>query len=567
MLTQKFSEIPYISPDFDSYEIKFLAAISAFKTAKSFEEQEELIKHITSLSREMDTMSSLVYIRHSIDTTDAYYEKEQEKLDQLSPKLQHLTTEYHRALSASEWKDQLAEKYGKQLFVYADLSAKTIQPFVIADLQEENKLVNEYDKLLASASIHFEGEDRNLSGLTPFMQSSDREMRKKATDARWNWFATNMDKLDSIYDRLVKLRHQIALKLGYKDFTELGYARMRRSDYTYQEIAGFRESILKHIVPVAIELKEKQRKRLGYDKLAYYDQSFNYSTGNPTPKGDADWIVKHGQTMYSELSQETKDFFDFMTKHELMDLVNKKGKMGGGYCTFLPVYKAPFIFSNFNGTSHDIDVLTHEAGHAFQVYNSSHFEVNEYFWPTSESAEIHSMSMEFFTWKWMHLFFEADTEKYKFEHLAGAMNFIPYGTVVDEFQHRVYAEPDMTPAARRKVWRDIEKKYLPFRDYTDIAYLENGGFWHGQAHIFASPFYYIDYVLAQLCAFQFWIKMQDNFSSAWEDYVTLCKAGGSQSFLSLVKLANLQSPFEENTIIETAAKIKAYLDSIDDTKL
>ncbi len=567
MFTQKFSEIPYISPDFDNYEIKFLAAISAFKTAKSFEEQEELIKHITALSREMDTMSSLVYIRHSIDTTDAYYEKEQEKLDQLSPKLQHLTTEYHRALSASEWKDQLAEKYGKQLFVYADLSAKTIQPFVIADLQEENKLVNEYDKLLASASIHFEGEDRNLSGLTPFMQSSDREMRKKATDARWNWFATNMDKLDSIYDRLVKLRHQIALKLGYKDFTELGYARMRRSDYTYQEIAGFRESILKHIVPVAIELKEKQRKRLGYDKLAYYDQSFNYSTGNPIPKGDADWIVKHGQTMYSELSQETKDFFDFMTKHELMDLVNKKGKMGGGYCTFLPVYKAPFIFSNFNGTSHDIDVLTHEAGHAFQVYNSSHFEVNEYFWPTSESAEIHSMSMEFFTWKWMHLFFEADTEKYKFEHLAGAMNFIPYGTVVDEFQHRVYAEPDITPAARRKVWRDIEKKYLPFRDYTDIAYLENGGFWHGQAHIFASPFYYIDYVLAQLCAFQFWIKMQDNFSSAWEDYVTLCKAGGSQSFLSLVKLANLQSPFEENTIVETAAKIKAYLDSIDDTKL
>jgi M3 family oligoendopeptidase len=375
-----------------------------------------------------------------------------------------------------------------------------------------------------------------------------------------------MEKLDDIYDKLVTLRHQIALKLGYKNFTELGYARMRRSDYSAKEISAFRDNMFKYIVPIVNELKERQRQRLGYAKLEYYDQAFMYQSGNPTPKGDPDWILNHGKTMYNELSPETKTFFDFMTSHELLDLVNKKGKMGGGYCTYLPSYQAPFIFSNFNGTSHDIDVLTHEAGHAFQVYNSRHFEVNEYYWPTSESAEIHSMSMEFFTWKWMSLFFEEDAEKYKFEHLAGSMNFIPYGTVVDEFQHRVYAEPTLTPAERRAVWREIEKKYLPYRDYTGIPYLENGGFWHGQAHIFASPFYYIDYVLAQLCAFQFWIRMQEDFEGAWKDYVNLCKAGGSKSFLSLVKLANIDSPFEEETIISTAAKIKKWLDAIDDKK-
>jgi len=566
MLTQKFSEIAYVSPDFDAYEKEYTIAIQALKDAVTLESQEIAIKHISALAREIETMSSLVYVRHSIDTTDVFYEKEQEKLDHLAPKIQQLTTEYHKVLSASPFKEALSKIYGEQLFVYATLSTKTINETVIADLQEENKLVSEYDKLIASASIYFEGEERNLSGLTPFAQSKDRDLRKRATDARWNWFAENMEKLDDIYDKLVTLRHQIALKLGYKNFTELGYARMRRSDYSAKEISAFRDNMFKYIVPIVNELKERQRQRLGYAKLEYYDQAFMYQSGNPTPKGDPDWILNHGKTMYNELSPETKTFFDFMTSHELLDLVNKKGKMGGGYCTYLPSYQAPFIFSNFNGTSHDIDVLTHEAGHAFQVYNSRHFEVNEYYWPTSESAEIHSMSMEFFTWKWMSLFFEEDAEKYKFEHLAGSMNFIPYGTVVDEFQHRVYAEPTLTPAERRAVWREIEKKYLPYRDYTGISYLENGGFWHGQAHIFASPFYYIDYVLAQLCAFQFWIRMQEDFEGAWKDYVNLCKAGGSKSFLSLVKLANIDSPFEEETIISTAAKIKKWLDAIDDKK-
>lgn len=562
----KFSEIPYISPDFDTFEKAYNNAIEILKTAETLDAQKSAIKNISAISREMETMSSLVYVRHSIDTTDAYYEKEQEKFDQLSPKIQQLTTEYHKVLAASPFKDELAKIYGEQIFVYAALSTKTINNTVIADLQEENSLSNEYDKLIASASIFFEGEERNLSGLTPFAQSTDRDLRKRATDARWDWFAANIDTLDTIYDKLVKLRHNIALKLGYKDFTELGYARMRRSDYSHKEIAVFRDLIHKYIVPIVCELKERQRKRLGYDKIEYYDQAFNYESGNPTPKGDPDWILNHGKTMYNELSPETKSFFEFMTSHELLDLVNKKGKMGGGYCTFFPSYKAPFIFSNFNGTSHDIDVLTHEAGHAFQVYNSANFEMNEYYWPTSESAEIHSMSMEFFTWKWMHLFFEGDTDKYHFEHLTGSMIFIPYGTAVDEFQHRVYAEPNMSKAERRAVWREIEKKYLPFRDYTGIPYLENGGFWHGQQHIFGSPFYYIDYVLAQFCAFQFWIRMQVDFDAAWKDYVTLCKAGGSQSFLSLVKLANLQSPFEEKTMIDTAAKIKTWLDSVDDTK-
>jgi M3 family oligoendopeptidase len=565
MLQVKFSEIEYKKQNFEDYEAQFKNLLASFEKADTLDVQKDAMRKINELSNEYSTNSSLVYIRHSIDTRDEFYEKEQNYLDEIGPKVQNLGMQYHEALTKSKFRKELIDTYGVQLFDKASLSSKVINDTIIQELQEENRLVTEYDKLIASASILFEGEERNLSGFSPFMQSTDRKMRKKATDTRWGWYASNKEKLDEIFDKLVKVRHTIALKLGYNSFTEVGYARMGRTDYGSNEVAGFRDSIHKNIVPLVLSLKERQRKRLGLDRLEYYDQSFMYNSGNPTPKGNPDWILENGKKMYNELSPETKEFFSFMTDHELMDLVNKKGKQSGGYCTFLPTYKAPFIFSNFNGTSHDIDVLTHEAGHAFQVYNSKDFEVSEYFWSTSESAEIHSMSMEFFTWQWMELFFKEDTNKYKFEHLAGSLNFLPYGTAVDEFQHVIYSNPEMTPDERNKTWREIEKKYLPFRNYDGIEYLDNGGFWQQQAHIFASPFYYIDYVLAQVCAFQFWVRMQSDFNDAWKDYVILCKAGGSKPFLELVKLANLKSPFEESTIKNTIDIITDWLNKQDDS--
>ena len=263
--------------------------------------------------------------------------------------------------------------------------------------------------------------------------------------------------------------------------------------------------------------------------------------------------------MYEDLSKETGEFFKFMQENHLMDLVAKKGKAGGGYCTFIEDYKAPFIFSNFNGTSGDIDVLTHEAGHAFQVYSSRHFEIPEYYWPTYEACEIHSMSMEFFTWPWMDLFFKEDTDKYKFSHLSDALLFLPYGVSVDEFQHWVYENPEATPKERKLQWREIEKKYLPHKDYEGNDYLENGGFWQRQGHIYNSPFYYIDYTLAQICAFQFWKRSRENQEEAWADYVKLCKLGGSMSFTKLVEAANLISPFEDGCVESVVGEIETWL--------
>ncbi len=386
-------------------------------------------------------------------------------------------------------------------------------------------------------------------------------------EAKYGFFKEKEADLDRIYDELVKVRTKIAKKLGYKNFVELAYARMKRADYDAEMVKGFRKQVLENIVPEATALRERQRKRLGLDKLYFYDEALAFNSGNAIPKGNPEWIIENGAKMYSELSPETEEFFNFMVDNELMDLVNKKGKAGGGYCTYIADYRSPFIFSNFNGTSGDIDVLTHEAGHAFQVYSSRDYELPEYHFPTFEACEIHSMSMEFFTWPWMDLFFKEDTEKYKFNHLMSALTFIPYGVTVDEFQHEVYENPDMTPAERKAKWRKIEKKYLPHRDYDGNDYLERGGFWYQQGHIFGTPFYYIDYTLAQICSLQFWKKSRENRDAAWNDYLTLCKAGGSRSFLELVELANLISPFKDGCIHSVMGPIKEYLDSVEDSKL
>ncbi|MBY0162547.1 M3 family oligoendopeptidase [Cytobacillus firmus] len=563
----KFSEYRYERPDVKAFEQKFKEQLNAFTSASTYEEQDEAMTRINKLRSEMDTLSQLVYIRHSIDTNDEFYKAEQDFFDENGPVIQEYITDYYRALVDSKFRTQLEDKWGRQLFQLAELSLKTFSPEIIEDLQQENKLTTEYAKLIASAKIQFEGEERTLSQLIPFQQSTDRDMRKRAMEASSGFMAENEATFDRIYDDLVKVRTKIAKKLGFNNYVELGYARMARTDYNAEMVTNFRNQVLEHIVPVASKLKERQQKRIDVDQLLYYDENFSFKSGNATPKGDPDWIVNNGAKMYEELSPETDEFFTFMQENGLMDLVAKKGKQSGGYCTYISEYGAPFIFSNFNGTSGDIDVLTHEAGHAFQVYESRGFEVPEYGFPTYEACEIHSMSMEFFTWPWMDRFFEDEADKYRFDHLASGLIFIPYGVTVDEFQHFVYENPDATPAERKQAWREIERKYLPHRNYDDNAYLEQGGFWHKQGHIFNSPFYYIDYTLAQICAFQFWKKMHEDQSAAWADYLHLCRQGGSKSFTELVKVAGLISPFEDGCVTSVIGSIEAWLDSVDDAAL
>lgn len=562
----KFDSFAYQRPDTNQFKQSFAEHLTAFKTATNLKAQLSAIRAINQLRSDFDSMYSLASVRHSIDTTDPFYEAENAFFDTHYPALTEHINDYFRALLDAPNRAELEEKLGKQLFAIAELRLKTFEPAIISLLQEENKLDSKYRKIKAQAVIEFEGKEYNLSSIGPLELSQDRATRQRASEAKWNFYAQVAPQLEEIYDQQVKLRHKMATTLGYNNYIELGYARMLRSDYNADMVANFRRQIKKHIVPIASQLLRRQSKRLGLKHLCYYDEGFKFPSGNPTPKGSPEWMEDQAEQMYQELSPETSHFFRFMRDKQLMDLVAKDGKQTGGYCTFLNKFKAPFIFSNFNGTSHDITVLTHEAGHAFQAFSSSqHVNVYDYIWPTYEACEIHSMSMELFTWPWMELFFKEDTEKFKFDHLAGAILFLPYGVAIDEFQHEVYQHPDMTPAERNAVWKRLEAEYLPLRDYNGNEHLEAGRSWQRQSHIFGMPFYYIDYVLAQICAFQFWQRSLEDKEAAWAAYMKLCNTGGSQSFLDLLDLAQLQSPFEDGCLAKVVQPIQAYLDSVDDS--
>jgi len=562
----KFKDFVYERPDIENYIKRFKELLALIGESETAETEIKAIKNLFDLNDEMDTLITLVSIRNSLNTQDEFYEKEQDFFNENVPALQEYEHIFSSKILKSKNRLVLEQEFGSLLFKQAELRQKTFSPEIIPLLQTENKLDTEYSKLIASAKIEFDGDVYNLSKMTPFLQNLDRDIRHRAQLKVSEFFQSNEDTLDRIYDDMVKVRTEIAKKLGYENYVQLGYDRLGRTDYNHEDVANYRKQIYRDVVPLVTELKKRAAKRIGIKDPKSYDLTLSFLSGNPTPKGDRKWQVEIAKNMYEEMSTETAEFFHFMLDQDLLDLDSLPGKAGGGYCTYIPKYRAPFIFANFNGTSHDVDVLTHEAGHAFQVY-SSRDNYPQYRWPTFEAAEIHSMSMEFLAWPWIDGFFKEDADKYKFFHLDSSISFLPYGVAVDEFQHEIYSSPDMTKEERKATWRKIEKKYLPFKDYDDDHFLEKGTYWYRQGHIFGSPFYYIDYTLAQVLAFQYWVKSRENHQEAFKSYLSLCRLGGSKSFVNLIKAVNLDNPFVDGTVRKVIEPIKAYLDGVDDQKL
>lgn len=552
----KFSEMKYKRIDLEAVREDAKKIIDEFERADSGALQFEIHKKYYALRDEVATTVTIAKIRHDIDTSNEYYKAESDYYDEILPELQNLETQYLRKVYESPFRDYLEERIGKVAFTNMDLRFNAIHEKLIPLMQKENALSSEYDRLIASAQIDWEGETLNLSLLRKYMQDKDRKVRAKAYEKYTQFFVENGDELDRIYDELVKNRTEQARMMGYDNYLELGYNRQVRNCYRREEVEAFRKQIKTYYVPFSTMLHEKRRERLGLDKLSYIDNDVYFLEGNPEPKGTPEEIMENGREMYHELSAETKEFIDFLMENELFDVLGRKTKKAGGYMTFLPKYNAPFIFANFNGTSGDIDVITHEAGHAFQGYISGKDPIREHADITMETAEIHSMSMEFFTEPWMNLFFGEDTEAYRVSHFESAAIFIPYGCMVDEFQHRVYEHPEMTPAERHAVWKELEKEYRPHLHYDGNPYFEKGGFWQKQLHIYDYPLYYIDYCLAQICAFQYKIWMDENYQEAWDSYLRLCELSASDYFVNLLKEVGLDNPFEDGCVEKIVGKLE-----------
>lgn len=557
---EKFCEMQYVRPDGEELLQKIREATIQLRDSGDFETAKTIFWSVQEEATHFETMSSLAYVRNTINTKDAFYEKEMEYLFGIQPRLDVEMKAFHEVLLASaflaDFEKELGELYIQQ--IKADIR---LTDACNVELQvKESMLKQEYSKTAAAPTTQFHGEELNFYGLLKKMQSDDRLIRKEAMEAWAALYESISEKLDNIYTELMKLRLQMAENLGFSSYEEMVFLKMGRYTYTPEDLAVFRRQVCDYVVPICEKLFENQRQRLGIDTLRYYDESIVFPDGNAMPIGTTKELLEKAGKMYREISKETGDFFDFMLEYDLFDLETRNGKQQGGYCTTFPDYKAPFIFSNFNGTDADIDVLTHEAGHSFEAYEAMRrIPLTEQTFSTSEVAEIHSMSMEFFTYPWMELFFGEHAEKYRKSHLWDALECVPYMACVDEFQHRVYEEKLFDAMERRKVWSELEKKYMPWRDYDGNAFLENGGFWMQKQHIFMDPFYYIDYALARFGSLEYYGHMMQDYQSAWEDYYHLCCAGGSRSYPELLKIGYLSSPLEEGTVKKVLESIEEYI--------
>lgn len=557
----KFSEMPYSRPDMEALAAATTQTLEAMKAAPNAAGQIAAYDAYEKKMQTAGTMQQIAYIRHTINTKDEFYNAENDYMDEIGPKLQELTHRVNTALLESPYRAELERHYGALMFKNLEIAARSFSPAIVELMQEENKLVSEYQNLYASATVEFDGKTMPLPLLGPYKQDPDRAVRKAAYEADAKFFDSHREELDTLYDKLVKVRDAQAKKMGLPNYIPLGYDRMGRNCYTAKDVAAFRDQIAEDMVPIVAKVKEAQRRRIGVEKLAFYDEPISFADGNAVPEGIPDEILAAGKKMYQELSPETAEFIDFMFENELFDVLSRDGKAPGGYCTEIADYKSPFIFSNFNATAGDVDVLTHEAGHAFEAYRAFKQELPSLLHsPTIEACECHSMSMEFLTAPWHHLFFGKQTDKYELGHCEDALVFIPYGCMVDEFQHKVYENPEMTPEQRNELWLSLEKKYRPWIDFDNLPFYSRGGGWQRQLHIYEVPLYYIDYCMAQTVAFQFWNLSRENYAEAWKRYMTFVDKAGTAAFAELVESAGLKVPYHAGCIKEIGESISRWLE-------
>ncbi len=546
---QTFENWPFKVPSINVAIKNINKLTSELENAPSAKVAIQIVKKHMKLTDLLQNDFTNVSVRYSIETNNKVYQKAQEKIDEGYPKVQAAELSFVDALLGCKYRKEMEKKFGAFFFKILDYSKKSFSKEVVEEAILENKLSTQYASLIAGCKVPFEGSYYNLPQMGKFMTDKDRKLREKASKAYYGYLETRVDEIEDIYDKLVKVRDSMAKKMGFDNYVELAYVKMNRFDYTKEDVARYREEIRKYVTPIAGRITRTQFKKNRIYRPRVFDLGVYFKEGNPLPKGTTLDKVEAARKMYNSLSKETSYFFSYMVDHHVMDLEAKEGKQSGGYMTYFPVYKIPFIFSNFNGTSGDVDVLTHEFGHSFQAYMARDIKIPEYRSPTMESCEIHSMSMEFFAEPYMDLFF-AEPNKYRYIHLADSICFLPYGAIVDEFQEWVYSNPNCQKGDRDKKWHELEEKYTPYklRCYKGCDYMYTGHRWLTQAHIFQNPFYYIDYTLAQVMAFEFFILDNKDHKKAWNTYLKLCKLGCRYPFRTLVKKCKLKDPFKAGTV-------------------
>ena len=559
----KFNEMTYTRPDIDALLARCRELAAKAAAAPDGDALVRLYYEQSEAFAEYNTAANLANIHYTCDTRDAYWKAEQDFFDANGPAVTNASVEISRAFLANPHVDALTEKFGTTCVAGMKNAVLSMDDRTVELQQQFNALVSRYQQIYGGALVELDGKQLTIPQLGPYKEDLDPAVRRAAYEAEAGYFDAHRAELDELYGQIVQNLNAQARVMGYHDYSELSYVRMNRIGYGPEEIRKFRDQVANDVVPQLQKVMALRAKRTGIAHPAFTDLPILFRDGNPKPIPGYKARMDAARTMYHELSPETAEFIDFMQDNELFDVESRPGKMSGGYMTSLPSYKAPFIFANWNDTSGDVDVLTHECGHAFEGYVAERDPAipADLECPGMESAEIHSMAMEFLTAPWHHLLFGRDTDKYALLHAEDSFVFLAYGCEVDEFQHIMYQNPDLTPDERNAEWLKLEKKYRPWIDFADLPFYGRGAGWQRQLHIYECPFYYIDYCLSTMAALQFFLLSLTDHKDAWERYLRLVRRAGTASYTELLETAGLKVPFEEGSIKGIAQQMTDWLEN------
>ena len=559
----KFNEMTYTRPDIDALLARCRELAAKAAAAPDGDALVRLYYEQSEAFAEYNTAANLANIHYTCDTRDAYWKAEQDFFDANGPAVTNANVEISRAFLANPHVDALTEKFGTTCVAGMKNAVLSMDDRTVELQQQFNALVSRYQQIYGGALVELDGKQLTIPQLGPYKEDLDPAVRRAAYEAEAGYFDAHRAELDELYGQIVQNLNAQARVMGYHDYSELSYVRMNRIGYGPEEIRKFRDQVANDVVPQLQKVMALRAKRTGIAHPAFTDLPILFRDGNPKPIPGYKARMDAARTMYHELSPETAEFIDFMQENELFDVESRPGKMSGGYMTSLPSYKAPFIFANWNDTSGDVDVLTHECGHAFEGYVAERDPAipADLECPGMESAEIHSMAMEFLTAPWHHLLFGRDTDKYALLHAEDSFVFLAYGCEVDEFQHIMYQNPDLTPDERNAEWLKLEKKYRPWIDFDNLPFYGRGAGWQRQLHIYECPFYYIDYCLSTMAALQFFLLSLTDHKDAWTRYLRLVRRAGTASYTELLETAGLKVPFEEGSIKGIAQQMTDWLES------
>ena len=559
----KFNEMTYTRPDIGALLARCRELAAKAAAAPDGDALVRLYYEQSEAFAEYNTAANLANIHYTCDTRDEYWKTEQDFFDANGPAVTNASVEISRAFLANPHVDALTEKFGTTCVAGMKNAVLSMDDRTVELQQQFNALVSRYQQIYGGALVELDGKQLTIPQLGPYKEDLDPAVRRAAYEAEAGYFDAHRTELDELYGQIVQNLNAQARVMGYHDYSELSYVRMNRIGYGPEEIRKFRDQVANDVVPQLQKVMALRAKRTGIAHPAFTDLPILFRDGNPKPIPGYKARMDAARTMYHELSPETAEFIDFMQDNELFDVESRPGKMSGGYMTSLPSYKAPFIFANWNDTSGDVDVLTHECGHAFEGYVAERDPKvpADLECPGMESAEIHSMAMEFLTAPWHHLLFGKDTEKYALLHAEDSFLFLAYGCIVDEFQHRMYQNPDLTPDQRNAVWLELEHKYRPWIDFDNLPFYGRGAGWQRQLHIYECPFYYIDYCLSTMAALQFFLLSLTDHKDAWQRYLKLVRRAGLASYTELLQTAGLKVPFEDGSIKGIAQQMTDWLEA------